>query len=194
LAAVTQAARITNRAVESNRGRCGGKRNEMGVLMLTDRMQDALNGQLNAEMYSAYLYLSMAAYYESIEMPGFASWMRVQRLEELVHALKFFDYIVEAGGRVLLAPIDVPPAEWDGVLGPFEAAYAHEQKVTNLIDTLVGVARDEKDEQTFEFLQWYVKEQEEEEESASSVVDKIKAAAGSTDELEKLDGELAMRN
>ena len=166
----------------------------MGVLMLTDRMQDALNGQLNAEMYSAYLYLSMAAYYESIEMPGFASWMRVQRLEELVHALKFFDYIVEAGGRVLLAPIDVPPAEWDGVLGPFEAAYAHEQKVTNLIDTLVGVARDEKDEQTFEFLQWYVKEQEEEEESASSVVDKIKAAAGSTDELEKLDGELAMRN
>jgi ferritin len=87
-----------------------------------------------------------------------------------------------------------PPAEWDGVLGPFEAAYAHEQKVTGLIDTLVGVARDEKDEQTFEFLQWYVKEQEEEEESASSVVDKIKAAAGSTDELEKLDGELAMRS
>jgi ferritin len=73
----------------------------MGVLMLTDRMQDALNGQLNAEMYSAYLYLSMAAYYESIEMPGFASWMRVQRLEELVHALKFFDYVIEAGGRVL---------------------------------------------------------------------------------------------
>jgi len=162
--------------------------------MLTEKMQDELNGQLNAEMYSAYLYLSMAAHYESIGMPGFASWMRVQRLEELVHALKFFDYIVEAGGRVLLSPFDGPPTEWDGVLGPFEAAYAHEQKVTGLIDALVDVARAEEDEATFEFLQWYVKEQEEEEESASSVVEKIKSAGDSEEELEKLDGELAMRS
>lgn len=161
--------------------------------MLTDRMQDELNGQMNAELYSAYLYLSMAAYYESVGMPGFASWMRVQRLEELVHAMKFFDYIVEAGGRVLLRPIDGPPTEWEGTIGPFEAAYAHEQKVTGLINALVDVAREEKDDATFEFLQWYVKEQEEEEESASSVVEKIKAAGGSTEELDKLDGELAMR-
>jgi ferritin len=163
--------------------------------MLTDRMQEALNGQLNAELYSAYLYMSMAAFYESIGMPGFASWMRVQRLEELVHAMKFFDYIVEAGGRVLLGPIEGPPTEWEGgTLGPFEAAYAHEQKVTGLINALVDVAREEKDEATEEFLQWYVDEQVEEEESASSVVEKITAAGDSSEELEKLDGELAMRS
>jgi len=162
--------------------------------MLTEKMQEALNVQLNAELYSAYLYLSMSAYYESIGMPGFASWMRVQRLEELVHGLKFFDYIVESGSRVLLRPIDGPPTEWDGVLGPFEAAYAHEQKVTGMIDALVGVAREEKDDDTVEFLQWYVKEQVEEEESASSVVEKIKAAGDSVEEIEKLDGELAMRS
>lgn len=161
--------------------------------MLTDRMQEALNGQLNAEMYSAYLYLSMAAHFEAIGLPGFASWMRVQRLEELVHAMKFFDYITEAGARVLLRPIEGPPTEWEGPLEPFEAAFAHEKKVTGLIDALVDLARQEEDEATFGFLQWYVKEQEEEEESASSVVDMIKAAVGSEAELEKLDGELAMR-
>jgi ferritin len=163
--------------------------------MLTEKMQDALNGQLNAELYSAYLYLSMAAFYESIGMPGFASWMRVQRLEELLHAMKFFDYIVEAGGRVFLAAIDAPPTEWEsGALGPFEAAYAHEQKVTGLINALVEVAKTEDDRDTEEFLEWYVKEQVEEEESASSVVEKIKAAGDSPEELEKLDGELAMRS
>ena len=162
--------------------------------MLTDRMAEALNAQLNAEIYSAYLYLSMAAFYESLGLPGFASWMRVQRLEELIHALKFFDYIVEAGGRVLLRPIDGPPTEWEGALGPFEAAYAHEQKVTGLINALVEVAKEEKDDATAEFLQWYVDEQVEEEESASSVVEKIKSAGGSDAELEKLDGELAIRS
>jgi ferritin len=161
--------------------------------MLTDRMVEALNGQLNAEMYSAYLYLSMSAYYESIGMPGFASWMRVQRLEELVHALKFFDYIVEAGGRVLLRPVEGPPVDWEGALATFEAALAHEQKVTGLINGLVDLAREEEDEATFEFLQWYVAEQEEEEESARKIVEKIKAA-GAEDGLEKLDGELAVRS
>lgn len=161
--------------------------------MLSGRMHDALNRQFNAEMYSAYLYLSMAAYYESIGMPGFASWMRVQRLEELVHALKFFDYIVEAGGRVTLETIEAPPGEWEGAQGPFEAACAHERKVTGLIDELVDLAREEHDEEAFEFLQWFVKEQEEEEESAGAILDKVRAAAGSEEELEKLDGELAMR-
>jgi ferritin len=162
--------------------------------MLTDRMQEALNVQLNAELHSAYLYLSMSSFFESIGLPGFASWMRVQRLEELVHGLKLFDYVVEAGGRVLLRPIDAPPTEWVGALGPFEAAYAHEQKVTGLINALVEVAQEEKDDTTVEFLQWYVDEQVEEEESASSVVEKIKAAGGLEEEIEKLDGELAMRS
>ncbi len=161
--------------------------------MPTERMLDALNGQLNAELYSGYLYLSMSAFYESIEMPGFASWMRVQRLEELTHALKFFDYVVEAGGRVRLGPIEEPLSEWEGVLGPFEAALAHEKKVTGLIDNLEKVAAEENDDATGEFLQWFVKEQEEEEESARKVVDLIKAAGDEPSELEKLDGELAMR-
>lgn len=160
--------------------------------MLSENMQEALNRQLNAEMYSGFLYLSMSAYYESIGMPGFASWMRVQRLEELTHALKFFDYIAE-NGRVWLKAIDAPPVEWEGVLGPFEAALAHEKKVTGLINDLVEAARGEGDAATEEFLAWYVREQEEEEESAEKVVDMIRAASGSTEELEKLDGELAMR-
>jgi ferritin len=162
------------------------------MTVLSEKMQDALNGQLNAELYSGYLYLSMSAHYESIDMPGFASWMRAQRLEELVHALKFFDYVAE-NGRVLLKAIDAPPTEWDGVLGPFEAALAHEKKVTGLINDLVRVAEDEGDDATREFLQWYVKEQAEEEETAEKIVDKIKQAGDSEEELQKLDGELAQR-
>ncbi len=155
-------------------------------------MQEAMNGQLNAEIFSGYLYLSMSAYYESIGMPGFASWMRVQRLEELTHAMKFFDYIAE-NGRVRLAAVDAPPFEWDGVPGPFEAALEHERKVTGLINGLVETARSEGDLETEEFLAWFVSEQVEEEETAEKIVDMIKSAGDSTEELEKLDGELAMR-
>lgn len=155
-------------------------------------MQAALNGQLNAELYSGHLYLSMAAYYESIDMPGFASWMRVQRLEEIVHALKLFDYVAE-NGWVRLEAIDGPPTNWEGVLGPFEAALAHEKKVTGLIDGLVQVAEEEGDEATRDFLGWFVDEQKEEEESAGKVVEKIKQAGDSASEFEKLDGELAQR-
>lgn len=161
------------------------------ISMLTEEMREALTGQLIAELYSAYLYLSMSSYFESLNLPGFASWMRVQRLEEIVHALKFFDYIVEAGGRVLLGPIDGPPTEWDGALGTFEAALAHEKKVTGLINDLVEVARAEEDPETGEFLQWYVREQVEEEESAGAVVNKIREAG---DDLSALDAELAQRS
>ncbi|MCJ7745487.1 MAG: ferritin [Actinobacteria bacterium] len=160
--------------------------------MLGGKMEEALNGQLNAELYSAYLYLSMSAYYHSINMPGFANWMRVQWTEELKHALKFFDYIAE-NGRVLLRPIEVPPTRWDSALAPFEAACAHEQKVTGLIDSLVELATSEGDDVTREFLQWYVDEQVEEEESASGAVEKIKQAGGSVDELASLDRELGRR-
>ncbi len=155
-------------------------------------MEEALNGQLNAELYSAYLYLSMSAYYHSTNLPGFANWMRVQWAEELKHTLKFFDYIAE-NGRVLLRPVEVPPAEWDSALAPFEAAYAHEQKVTGLINSLVELATSQGDEVTRDFLQWYVDEQVEEEESASEAVEKIRAAADSADELDKLDQEFGQR-
>lgn len=160
--------------------------------VLSQKMQEALTDQLVAEMYSGYLYLSMSAYFESTGRPGFASWMRVQRLEELSHALKFFDYIAE-NGRVLLKGIDGPPTQWDTELAAFEDALAHERKVTGMINGLVDAASEEGDEATVEFLGYFVDEQEEEEESAEAVVKKIRAAGDSAEEMDRLDGELAMR-
>ena len=97
--------------------------------MLGQKMQDALNGQLNAELYSAYLYVSMSAYFQDTNLSGFANWMRVQAQEELVHAMKFYDYIISRGGRVALKAIDSPPTAWDSPESVFEATLAHEQKV-----------------------------------------------------------------
>jgi len=148
---------------------------------------------LNAELYSAYLYLSMSAYFASAELAGFADWMRVQTREELVHAMKFFDYMNERGGRVVLGAVADPPMEWTSPLDAFESAYRHEQKVTGLIGGLVNVAEQEKDTAAKEFLQWYVKEQEEEEESAAGVVAKLKAAAGDSAKMMALDCELGKR-
>jgi ferritin len=160
--------------------------------MLGENMEEALNGQLNAELYSAYMYLSMSAYYHSINLPGFANWMRVQWEEELKHALKFFDYIAE-NGHVLLRPIEVLPSQWDSALAPFEHAYAHEQKVTGLINSLVELAASEGDDATREFLHWYVDEQVEEEESSSGALEKIKTAGDSADRLAGVDRELGRR-
>ena len=101
--------------------------------MINKEMEKALNGQVNAELYSAYLYLSMAAYFESEDLSGFANWMRVQFQEEQFHAMKLYDYIIERGGKVLLQAIDKPPSEWDSPLAVFEATLEHEQKVTGLI-------------------------------------------------------------
>ena len=105
--------------------------------MISTKIQDALNGQVNAELYSAYLYLSMSAYFESTDLKGFAGWMRVQFQEELFHATKLFDYINERGSKVRLMQIDAPPSEWDSPHAVFEATLAHEQKVTGLINELV---------------------------------------------------------
>ena len=107
--------------------------------MLNKKIEKAFNEQMNAEMYSAYLYLSMGAYFQSVGMPGFANWMRVQAQEEMVHAMKFFDHINERGGRVTLKAIDGPPTEWDSAVAVFEHVYEHEQKVTGLINNLVNI-------------------------------------------------------
>ena len=137
--------------------------------MLSERMMKSLNKQLNAELYSAYLYLSMAAYFESKNLKGFANWMRVQAQEELTHAMKFFDYINERGGRVYLEAIEKPPTEWKSPLDVFEATYEHEVKVTSMINDLVNMAMEEKDHATYNMLQWFVAEQVEEEASADEV-------------------------
>jgi len=161
--------------------------------MLGRKMQDALNEQINAELYSAYLYLSMSAYVESVKMPGMAHWMRLQTGEEQEHAMKLFGHVVERGGRVTLKAIDTPQAEWASPLAAFEGAYAHEQKVTGLINDLVKVAREEKDTAADAFLQWFVKEQVEEEETADEIVQKLKKIVGAPDGLRALDGELGQR-
>jgi ferritin len=161
--------------------------------MLDDKMQEALNFQLNRELYSAYLYLAMGAYFEDQDFPGFGNWMRVQAQEELAHAMKFYDYIVQRGGRVLLADIEAPDAHWESPQAAFEQVYEHEQMVTGLINSLVDLALEISDHATNNFLQWYVAEQVEEEESASGVLQKIKMAGESGSGLYMLDGELALR-
>lgn len=161
--------------------------------MLNEKMQEALNEQINAELYSAYLYLSMAAYFESINLSGFATWMRVQTQEELTHTMKIYDFINERGGRVMLKPIAEPPAEWDSPLAVFEAAYKHEQKVTGLINNLVNLAIEEKDHASNNFLQWFVDEQVEEEASADEVVQKLKMVDKAPDGKFMLDRELGQR-
>lgn len=142
--------------------------------MLPAKMEEALNKQLNAEIYSAYLYMSMAAYFESLNLTGFANWMKVQTQEELIHAQKFFDYINERGGRVTMQAIDKPETEWDSTLAVIEHTLKHEQHVTSLINDLVELSRAEKDNATYNFLQWFVSEQVEEESSVDAVLQKLK--------------------
>lgn len=161
--------------------------------MLNNDMEKALNAQVNAEMYSAYLYLSMSAYFQSKSLGGFASWMRVQAQEEMVHAMKLYDFINERGGRVILEPIEAPPTEWDSPLATSEAVYEHEQKVTGLINELVELALEKHDHATNIFLQWFVSEQVEEEDSANDVVEKIKLMGDARGGLFMLDRELGQR-
>jgi len=161
--------------------------------MLNDTIEKAFNQQLNAEAFSAYLYLAMSAWFDAGNLPGMASWMKLQAGEELEHALKFYDQIQERGGTVHLMQIDTPQAEWDSPLAAFEAAYEHEQKVTGMIHDLVDLAISEKDHAANAFLQWFVTEQVEEEDSALSIVEKLQLAGDSPGALFMIDRELGQR-
>jgi len=161
--------------------------------MISEKMSNALNGQLNAELYSAYLYLSMEAYFQAANLPGFANWMRVQAQEEQCHAMKFYDFINERGGRVILQQIQAPPNEWDSPLAVFEVVLAHEKKVTGLINGLVDLAIEEKDHAANSFLQWFVDEQVEEEDSAGTIVGQLKLIKESPQALFLMDKELSQR-
>jgi ferritin len=161
--------------------------------MLNDKMQEALNKQLNAELYSSYLYLSMTAYFESTGLKGFANWMRVQAREELMHAMKIYDHVNERDGRVLLESIDTPPTDWDSPLAAFKDTYKHEQVVTGMINGLVDLAGLEKDHATYNFLQWFVSEQVEEEASSGDIVRKLELVKDDGRGLLMLDQELAQR-
>lgn len=161
--------------------------------MLSEKMRDALNEQLNWELYSAYLYVSMAAYFDSINLPGFANWMRIQAQEEVVHAYKFYTYVNERGDKVILRSIEGPSTQWDSPLAVFEAAYQHEQKVTGRINDLVNLAVSENDHASNIFLQWFVTEQVEEESSADEVVQKLKLVGDAKAGLYMLDREMGQR-
>ncbi len=161
--------------------------------MINKKVEEALNAQINAEMYSAYLYLSMAAYFESVDLGGCANWMKAQAQEEMIHAMKIYDYVSECGGRVTLKAIDAPPTVWDSPLAVFEQAYSHEQYVTSLINKLMNLAIAEKDHATQIFLQWFVTEQVEEEASANAVVQRLRLAGESSGGLFMVDRELGQR-
>jgi ferritin len=161
--------------------------------MISKKMEEALNGQVNAELYSAYLYLSMESYFKSLNLNGFANWMRVQTQEELMHAMKIYDFVNERGGRIILKAIEGPETEWDSPLAVFEAVYVHEQKVTGLINDLVDLAIKEKDHATNTFLQWFVNEQVEEESSADEVVQQLKMMENAPGGMFMLDRELGQR-
>jgi ferritin len=161
--------------------------------MISKKMEKALNDQINAELYSAYLYLSMSAYFEAENLPGFAKWMRIQWQEEVMHGLKIYDYVNERGGRVTLKSIDEPPAKWKSPLDVFQSTYKHEQVVTGRINDLVTQAVAEKDHATNVFLQWFVTEQVEEEKSADEIVQKLKRISDVPGGLFMLDKELGQR-
>jgi ferritin len=161
--------------------------------MISKKMNDAINNQIGAEFYSAHLYLSMSSYLESVDLPGFAQWMRVQYQEETFHAEKLFDHIIERDGRAVLVKFDAPPSEWDSVLTIFEEAYKHEQKVTSLINGLVDIAMAEKDHASYNFLQWFVDEQVEEEASVKTIVQQLKMVNESKSGLFMMDRELGAR-
>ena len=161
--------------------------------MISEKMQDAINKQVTAEFYSAHLYLSMAAYLESIDLPGFANWMRIQYQEEVSHAMKMFDYVIERDGRAIIAGFEDPQVEWKSALDIFEGAYAHEQKVTAMINNLMDIAIAEKDHASQIFLQWFVNEQVEEEASAKGVIQQLKMLGDSKGGLFQMDRELGRR-
>lgn len=158
--------------------------------MIDEEMVNALNKQLNAELYSGYMYLAMAAYFESIDLPGFANWNRVHAQEEFTHGMKFYDYLVSRGARVTLTEIEAPPTEWEGAFAVFDHVLRHEQMVTGLINKLVDLAISQKDHATNNFLQWFVAEQVEEEETAGGILKKVKLAGDDSSALLLLDRDL----
>lgn len=161
--------------------------------MLSKKIEKALNEQLNSELASSYLYLSLAAYFESENLEGFASWMQVQAQEEVGHAMKFYGYIHSRGGRVSLTAIDAPQTSWESPTSGFEAAFTHEKKISMKINNLVELVNSENDHASHQFLMWFVAEQVEEEESVGRVVDRLKMVNDAPGGLFMMDRDLARR-
>jgi ferritin len=161
--------------------------------MLKPLIEEAFNDQLNAEFYSAYLYLSMASFLESHKLSGMAQWMKIQAKEELTHGMKFFNFINERGGKVTLKKIDAPPLAWKDPLNVFLNSLSHERHVTSLIHKLVSLAEKEKDSASLLFLKWFVSEQVEEEESSFKISEALKRIKDNPSALSMIDKELGTR-
>lgn len=161
--------------------------------MISKTMQDTINAQINKELYSSYLYLSMAAYFEEKSLPGFSKWMHVQADEEREHAMKFYEYLVDRGGRVLLAAIPAPETDWPSNLAVFQEAQAHEAKVTKSIYDMYEQTLAEKDFPTQVLLQWFITEQVEEEKNAAEIVHQLDLIEAHATAVLMLDHQLAKR-
>lgn len=161
--------------------------------MVSPKIQDAINQQINAELWSAYLYLSMGMHFEAEGHQGIANWFRIQFKEEQAHAEIFINYLLSRGGRVTLKAIDAVPTTWESPLAAFEHTLAHEEKVTGMINALYALAEEEHDYATRGKLDWFVSEQVEEEETAHNLIDRLKLIAGDGLALYMLDQELAAR-
>jgi ferritin len=160
---------------------------------LSKKLQDALNEQIKEEIASAYIYLSMAAYCESVNLAGFARWMVAQSQEEWGHAMKFYNYIYDRGGRVVLEAIEKPATEFAGPVDVFEKTLAHEQFITGRIHNLYAMAAEEKDYASQGVLQWFVNEQVEEEKTAGDILEMLKMVGDKGQGLIMLDRQLAQR-
>ncbi len=157
------------------------------------KMEKAFNKQVNAELYSSYLYLSMESYFQSVSLTGFAKWMRGQVQEEMFHGIKIYDYVHERGGRAHFEAIQKPEAEWKSPLVAFEHILAHEQKVTQLINDLIDTALEVRDHAAKAFLDWFIIEQVEEEATVGEIVDRLRLIGDDSSGLFHLDSELAKR-
>ena len=160
---------------------------------MNKKVEDAINKQINAEIYSAYLYLAMAAYFDGEGLEGFSNWMKIQAQEEMTHAMKFYRYVFERGGKVVMDAIEKPNGEYGSSLEVFEEVLKHEQLVTSLINGLYELAVDEKDYAFQSMLKWFIDEQVEEEGNAQQIIDQVKLAGEKGPGLFMFDKELGAR-
>lgn len=161
--------------------------------MLSEKLLNALNEQVNFEFYSSYTYLAMAGYCESIDLAGFANFFRVQAKEELDHAMKIYDYVYQKNGTIILEKVNKPEANFDGIIDVFEKGYAHEQLVTKKIYELTDIAYEEREHSTISLLKWFIDEQVEEENSFNSLVKRVRRIQDNPAGLYLMDDELATR-
>ena len=161
--------------------------------MISEKMEKAINSQINHELYSEYLYLAMSAYCQSIDLPGFANWLLIQNQEEHMHGMRFYDYLIERDGNVKLLKIDEPPGEYKSLLDVFENVLKHEQKVTHLINEFYALAVKENDYAAQVELQWFIREQVEEEKNARDIIQQLKWIGNDTSALYLLDQKMAAR-